>query len=399
MRDLYGGTGYKRPSSAPKMIATFVVLGLGVLLIYWVASWFGGEDLSNKKPDELFEMEQYKVALEKYQALGEDDPNNALMIAKCHIGLEQMSEAKTVLEKIVKNFAHDVEKDPVVIEALEKLAEIDTAGEMDWKTRIVLVYFNSPAAEKYAVEVGDYYYKKFVDVPMLTSKIKREWWKVREAYGLAELKAEGEERSKLRLRLDKVNRLLFFSPYIDEQYVNMGLMKLYKVDGYLSTIAKRENVAGVGLIARINNISNPDRVRGGREVKLLTGHSSVIVEKSKFLLTLYYEGKYLKEYKIGIGKDEVTNETPEGEFHVIGSKMDKNPEYTYKGKKYERGASDNPLGTRWIPISKESYGIHGNSDSATIGKRSSLGCIRMYNKDVEEVYDFLTNNDSVIIKP
>ena len=34
----------------------------------------------------------------------------------------------------------------------------------------------------------------------------------------------------------------------------------------------------------------------------------------------------------------------------------------------------------------KSLGIHGTWDDDSIGKRESAGCVRMHNKDVEEVF-------------
>lgn len=59
----------------------------------------------------------------------------------------------------------------------------------------------------------------------------------------------------------------------------------------------------------------------------------------------------------------------------------------------------NPLGTRWIGIGG-SYGIHGTRDPDSIGKAESRGCIRMRNRDVEELYDMLIEEHSrVLIRP
>ena len=48
------------------------------------------------------------------------------------------------------------------------------------------------------------------------------------------------------------------------------------------------------------------------------------------------------------------------------------------------------LGTRWmglnIPTPEGVYGIHGTSQPSSIGKAVSLGCIRMFNHDVEEIF-------------
>jgi hypothetical protein len=57
----------------------------------------------------------------------------------------------------------------------------------------------------------------------------------------------------------------------------------------------------------------------------------------------------------------------------------------------------NPLGVRWIGLTK-SLGIHGNNKPESIGKYESAGCIRMYNRDVEELYGMVPTNTPVLIK-
>ena len=49
------------------------------------------------------------------------------------------------------------------------------------------------------------------------------------------------------------------------------------------------------------------------------------------------------------------------------------------------GDPRNELGSRWIGF-KPSYGVHGTIFPESIGKAESHGCVRMNNKDVEELY-------------
>lgn len=48
-----------------------------------------------------------------------------------------------------------------------------------------------------------------------------------------------------------------------------------------------------------------------------------------------------------------------------------------------------PFGARWMRLSVPwgGYGIHGTNNPNSIGKMASHGCIRMYNRDVIELYD------------
>jgi len=47
---------------------------------------------------------------------------------------------------------------------------------------------------------------------------------------------------------------------------------------------------------------------------------------------------------------------------------------------------DNPLGTHALYLSWQYYRIHGTHDTRKIGRRSSSGCIGLYNEQVEELF-------------
>lgn len=51
------------------------------------------------------------------------------------------------------------------------------------------------------------------------------------------------------------------------------------------------------------------------------------------------------------------------------------------------GDPQNPLGTRALYLSWQYYRIHGTHDTRKIGRRSSNGCIGLFNRHIEEVFD------------
>jgi hypothetical protein len=55
----------------------------------------------------------------------------------------------------------------------------------------------------------------------------------------------------------------------------------------------------------------------------------------------------------------------------------------------------NPLGPRWIGLSRKGYGIHGASNPRSIGRAVSHGCIRMHNSDVKELFELVAVGDPV----
>lgn len=98
-------------------------------------------------------------------------------------------------------------------------------------------------------------------------------------------------------------------------------------------------------------------------------------------LTLLKDGVQQKQYPIAVGR--ILYNTPIGNFIIINKAP--NP--------------GGPFGTMWMSLSKEHYGIHGTNDPSSIGKAVSKGCIRMHNKDVEELARIVPIGTPVLIHP
>lgn len=102
-------------------------------------------------------------------------------------------------------------------------------------------------------------------------------------------------------------------------------------------------------------------------------------------------GKLLAFYPATIGSSE--RPAPTGTLRVVGVAPE--PDYTYDPAKlsYDRGdkkivvpaGPNNPVGSVWIELSRDSYGIHGTPDPSKIAKTASNGCIRMTNWDAEQL--------------
>ena len=57
----------------------------------------------------------------------------------------------------------------------------------------------------------------------------------------------------------------------------------------------------------------------------------------------------------------------------------------------------NPLGTRALYLSWQFYRIHGTQDTRKIGRRSSNGCIGLYNEDIETLFDLTKVGTQVLL--
>lgn len=148
------------------------------------------------------------------------------------------------------------------------------------------------------------------------------------------------------------------------------------------------------LIQRLSRMQN-DRVRIGQRLRVPQAPIQVVVLKKDFELVILFNGNALEVYDIATGKDD---RTPEGTF-TIGTKMEKPDWYSPDGKVFRYGSKENILGTRWLAFENtdehQGFGIHGTTLPETIGTESSMGCVRMRNEEVEELYDLVPSGTKV----
>ncbi|RWD47588.1 MAG: murein L,D-transpeptidase [Mesorhizobium sp.] len=123
------------------------------------------------------------------------------------------------------------------------------------------------------------------------------------------------------------------------------------------------------------------------------GVAGIEVDKgARLVRVLDPSGKWLAVYPASIGSDE--NPAPSGMAEV--KRVVRNPTYHYdpdfafKGVKTKRpftiaAGPNNPVGSVWIDLSIESYGIHGTPEPGKIGTTFSHGCIRLTNWDAEDL--------------
>jgi lipoprotein-anchoring transpeptidase ErfK/SrfK len=118
----------------------------------------------------------------------------------------------------------------------------------------------------------------------------------------------------------------------------------------------------------------------------------IIVSLEDHKLALVEDGQVKKQYAVAVGKPSTPS--PEGNFTI--QRRVANPTYRHNGKIVLPGPN-NPVGTRWMGLSKAGYGIHGTNEPNSIGKSASHGCIRMGKADLEEFYKLVAVGDRVEI--
>ena len=206
-----------------------------------------------------------------------------------------------------------------------------------------------------------------------------------------------EIRRDLEERLGRVNIGLLLSPR------PMPEMTIHKVTAG-EKIEKMAKSLGTTkeLVLKSNGIPDPRRIQIGQALKICTGKFSIVVSKQKYELVLRMNGEFFKRYPVGLG---AMDKTPVGSFVVTS--RDINPTWwpPEGGGPIPPDDPRNLLGTRWLATKDEAnpaadkrgLGIHGTKDESSIGKSMSHGCIRMFNRDVEELHMIVPEGTPVTI--
>ena len=111
------------------------------------------------------------------------------------------------------------------------------------------------------------------------------------------------------------------------------------------------------------------------------------------LYRLYPSSVPLTEELTRRGRTEVVLKDPEPDWRPTPSMKERNPEWP----DYIGPGPDNPLGTRALHLSWTYYRIHGTHDTRKIGRRSSNGCIGLYNEHIEELYELARVGTQVLL--
>lgn len=128
------------------------------------------------------------------------------------------------------------------------------------------------------------------------------------------------------------------------------------------------------------------------EQAALPAVARIVVSKADRALRAYgSDGQLLAYYPATIGS--ATNPSPGGDMTVTA--VAPNPNYTYDPRRLSWGPGgraviippgpNNPVGSTWIDLSKDTYGIHGTPHPSLVGKTASHGCVRLTNWDVEQL--------------
>lgn len=93
------------------------------------------------------------------------------------------------------------------------------------------------------------------------------------------------------------------------------------------------------------------------------------------------------------GRTRITKKVTGPSWRPTPSMLKRNPEWP----DYIPPGPDNPLGTHALWLSWTYYRIHGTHDTRKIGRRSSNGCIGLYNEHIAQLFELTKVGTQVLL--
>lgn len=94
------------------------------------------------------------------------------------------------------------------------------------------------------------------------------------------------------------------------------------------------------------------------------------------------------------GKTEIIKKVVGPSWAPTPSMKERNPEWP---DYVPPGDPLNPMGTHALWLSWQYYRIHGTHDTRKIGRKSSNGCVGMYNEHIQQMYDLTKVGTQVVL--
>jgi len=192
-------------------------------------------------------------------------------------------------------------------------------------------------------------------------------------------------------------------PFLEKLPSKMEDMKDIPKLGYTSpreAIAEKFHMSEQ-LLAALNPGKKFDRAgeaivvvdTGGAEGGEAAKADRIEVDKRRQTVKLFDKSNALVGfYPATVGSEE--KPSPSGTLKVTEASRNPtyryNPDYHFKGVRTDKPFTiepgpNNPVGTIWISLSAEGYGIHGTPEPGKVSKAESHGCVRLTNWDAERV--------------
>ncbi len=125
-----------------------------------------------------------------------------------------------------------------------------------------------------------------------------------------------------------------------------------------------------------------DNLKNGAILVDLTSRALHYWNEDETVYKLYPSSVPLTEDLTRRGRTRVVRKVEGPSWRPTPSMRERNPEWP----EYVGPGPDNPLGTHALYLSWTYYRIHGTHDTRKIGRRSSNGCVGLFNEHIQELF-------------
>ncbi|MDA8586164.1 L,D-transpeptidase [Rhodobacteraceae bacterium] len=136
-----------------------------------------------------------------------------------------------------------------------------------------------------------------------------------------------------------------------------------------------------------------DNTRNGAILVDLSSRALHFWNSDQSLYKLFPTSVPLSEDLTRRGRTKVTRKVEGPSWRPTPSMLKRNPEWPA----YVGPGPDNPLGSHALYLSWTYYRIHGTHDTRKIGRRSSNGCIGLYNNNIAELFGLTQVGTKVLV--
>lgn len=184
--------------------------------------------------------------------------------------------------------------------------------------------------------------------------------------------------------------------------------------GFLAATAA---TIGTGALAQTNNSTEIEADINGRVVRNISSFRSldwqpyfsslnggaILVDLQSRALHFWNEDQSVyKLYPTSVpltddltrtGRTEIVQKVEGPSWSPTPSMLERNPEWPSR----IGPGPDNPLGSHALYLSWQYYRIHGTHDTRKIGRRSSNGCIGLYNEHIAQLFSMTSVGTQVLV--
>jgi lipoprotein-anchoring transpeptidase ErfK/SrfK len=136
-----------------------------------------------------------------------------------------------------------------------------------------------------------------------------------------------------------------------------------------------------------------DNTRNGAILVDLSSRALHFWNSDQSIYKLYPTSVPLSEDLTRRGRTRITRRVDGPTWSPTPAMKKRNPEWP----DFVPAGPDNPLGTHALYLSWTYYRIHGTHDTRKIGRRSSNGCIGLYNEHIAELFNLAKVGTKVLV--